>query len=113
MKRGDYVSLVDSALQEGRPFEAALRLGLKAVLCSPQFLFLDEPGGESISQHALASRLAYFLWSSMPDGELFSLATQGRLGQPEVLRGQVERMLDHPKAQELTTNFGGAVARSA
>jgi hypothetical protein len=102
-----YVSLVASALNADRPFEEALRLGLKGVLCSPEFLFLDEPGREAISQHALASRLSYFLWSTMPDRELVSLADDGRLDQPGILREQVERLLSDPKAEAFTTNFVG------
>ena len=112
-----YMALVESALADGRSFEDALRLGLKGVLCSPEFLFLDEPlakpdesptrSTETISQYALASRLSYFLWSSLPDGELLSLAYQGKLNQPQVLRTQVERMLSEPKAAAFTTNFVG------
>ena len=100
-----YVSLVQSELAGGGSFEAALRLGLKAVLCSPEFLFLEEPGRDAISQHALASRLSYFLWSSMPDAELLSLADQGRLDDAEVLRGQVDRLLNSSKAKAFTVNF--------
>ena len=100
-----FVSLVESKLDAGDSFEGALRLGLKAVLCSPEFLFLEEPGEDVISQHALASRLSYFLWSSMPDAELLSLADQGRLDDPTVLRGQVDRLLNSPKAKALTVNF--------
>ena len=99
--------MTSAALDEGRSFEDSLRLGLKAILCSPHFLFLDEPGHDRISQHALASRLSYFLWSSMPDDALTSLADQGLLENPEVLRDQVERMLDDPKARALTDNFVG------
>ena len=100
-----YVGLVKSELDAGGSFETALRLGLKAVLCSPEFLFLEEPGRDAISQHALASRLSYFLWSSMPDAELLSLANQRKLDDPEVLRGQVDRLLDSSKAQAFTVNF--------
>lgn len=102
-----FVNLTASALQDGRPFEDALRLGLKGMLCSPEFLFLDEPGREFISQYALASRLSYFLWSSLPDRELLSLADEGRLNHPDILRQQVERLLKDPKANAFTTNFVG------
>ncbi len=102
-----YVELVETALAEGRSFIDALRLGIKALLCSPDFLFLDEPGDPRIDQHALAARLSYFLWSSMPDQELDRLATEGRLGDPETLRRQVERLLNDPKAKSFTTNFTG------
>ncbi len=102
-----YVNLVATALAADRSFPDALRLGLKGILCSPEFLFLEEPGDDIISQHAVASRLSYFLWSSMPDNELLSLAEQGRLTDPVVLRGQVERMLGDPKASALVENFVG------
>lgn len=100
-----YAELVRTALADGRSFEASLRLGLKAVLCSPDFLFLDEPGEEVISQYALASRLSYFLWSSMPDAELMELAAQEKLADPCVLGEQVERMLSDPKSLAFTENF--------
>lgn len=102
-----YVSLVKSALDQGRSFESALRLGLKGILCSPEFLYLDEPGRKRIGQSALASRLSYFLWSSMPDDTLLSLAKDGKLSKPDVLRKQVERMLKDPKAKAFTVNFVG------
>lgn len=103
-----FLELVDHALQEGLPYEKALRRGLKAVLCSPQFLFLEEPADDDrISEHALAVRLSYFLWSSMPDAELKALGDEGRLSDPQVLRTQVERMLRDPKAVALTDNFAG------
>jgi mono/diheme cytochrome c family protein len=99
------LSLAKSELDSGGSFEAALRLALKAVLCSPEFLFLEEPRGDVISQHALASRLSYFLWSSMPDEELLSLAVAGKLEDPMVLRAQVDRLLNSPKANAFTVNF--------
>lgn len=102
-----YLGLVESALAEGRSFEQSLRLGLKAILCSPEFLYLEEPGRDTIGQYALASRLSYFLWSSMPDEELLSLASEGRLNDPAVLRSQTERLLNDPKAQAFTENFVG------
>jgi hypothetical protein len=102
-----YVALVTLALDKGRSFETALRLGVKGVLCSPEFLFLDEPGIESVDQHAIASRLAYFLWSSMPDAKLLALADQGKLANPKTLRSEVERLLKHPKSKTFTTNFVG------
>ncbi len=101
-----FVALVAKSLEMGQPFEAALRAGYKAVLASPKFLFLREPIGP-LDDHALASRLSYFLWSTMPDEELTVLAAKGGLRQPEVLRGQVERMLKDPKARAFTENFTG------
>ena len=91
--------------EQGRGFEPALRVALKAVLCSPEFLFLDEPEGAVLNQHALAARLSYFLWSSKPDAQLTQLAGAGRLRG--VLAEQVERMLRDPKAEAFTENFTG------
>ncbi len=101
------LALVRSSLDAGNPFEKALRSGLKGVLCSPEFLFLEEPGDDRVSDHALASRLSYFLWSSMPDAELFALARAGRLREPEVLRQQVERMLGDARSKRFTEDFTG------
>ncbi|MCO8125024.1 DUF1592 domain-containing protein [Stieleria sp. TO1_6] len=106
-----YLSLCETALADGRSFDDALRIGLKGILCSPQFLYLDEPTEpqteEVIDSYALASRLSYFLWSSMPDDELLSLARQGTIAEPAVLHRQVERMLNDPRAAALTDNFVG------
>ena len=101
---------VSAALDQGRPFEEALRLGLKSVLCSPGFLFLEEPVDSStsrITDAALASRLSYFLWSSQPDELLLKLAATGQLHEPAVLKAQVERLLDDPRAAAFTENFTG------
>ncbi|HXT59623.1 MAG TPA: DUF1592 domain-containing protein, partial [Pirellulales bacterium] len=83
-----------------------VRAGLSAVMVSPRFLFLDERPGK-LDDFALASRLSYFLWSTMPDEELLMLAEEQRLSQPEVLHGQVERLLKDPKAAAFTENFVG------
>lgn len=97
---------VKAKLDAGHSFEQALRVGLKAVLVSPHFLFLREKPGK-LDDFALASRLSYFLWSSMPDEELLTLAEQRTLGRPDILCGQVERMLRDPRAASFTENFVG------
>jgi hypothetical protein len=105
-----YVALTSAALDAGRPFMESLRVGLQAMLCSPEFLFREEPAAgdaTQISQHALAARLSYFLWSSLPDDELLSLANAGRLAQPDELRRQVERMLADEKSRRFVENFTG------
>lgn len=101
-----FVALAAKSLELGQPFEAALRAGYKAVLASPKFLYLREPA-VSLDDYALASRLSYFLWSTMPDEPLLALAENGTLHQPTVLHAQVERMLNHPKARAFTENFTG------
>src|SRR4029078_11386519 len=89
-----FVDLVKKKLAEKQSFEQAVRVGLKAVMVSPEFLFLREKPGK-LDDFALASRLSYFLWSTMPDEELFILAEQKKLGDPATLHAQVERMLNH------------------
>jgi mono/diheme cytochrome c family protein len=101
-----YLALVQAALDQNRSFEQAVRIGLQAVLVSPEFLFLREKPGP-LDDFALASRLSYFLWSTMPDEDLLALAEQGTLHKPDVLRGQVDRLLAHPKAAAFTENFVG------
>jgi len=107
---GLHLAHVTAALDAGRPFEEALRLGLKSVLCSPGFLFLEEPadsGTSHITDEALASRLSYFLWSSQPDEPLLKLAAARKLHEPAVLRVEVERLLKDSKATAFTENFTG------
>ncbi|MEI8213973.1 MAG: DUF1592 domain-containing protein [Planctomycetota bacterium] len=101
-----FLARVQSKLDENYSFEQAMRVGLKGVLVSPSFLFLREQGPK-LDDFALASRLSYFLWSSMPDEELFQLAAANRLHEPDVLREQVERLLSDPKAKAFNTNFTG------
>ncbi len=100
------LSLVEQRMAEKYTFEQAVRVGLAAVLVSPDFLFLRERPGR-LDDFALASRLSYFLWSSMPDEPLLALAESGKLGDETVLRGQVDRMLRNPKAAAFTENFTG------
>jgi hypothetical protein len=101
-----FIGLVKSRLERGYKFEAALRVGLKGILCSPDFLYLAATPGK-LNDFDLATRLSYFLWSTTPDDDLTALAAKGELGKPEVLRAQVERMLASPKAHAFTVNFTG------
>jgi hypothetical protein len=83
-------------------------VGLKAILVSPKFLFLrEDAGANQLDDFALASRLSYFLWSSMPDEPLFQLAAENKLHEPDVLREQVERLLSDPKSKAFNQNFTG------
>jgi hypothetical protein len=107
-----FVSLAKQAFDDGLPFEMALRRGLKGVICAPDLLFLEERTLDSehrgtIDDYSLASRLSYFLWSSMPDGQLLSLADRGELHKPKVLRAQTERMLSDPKSARFVESFTG------
>lgn len=99
--------------QQPGGFEQGVRRALTAMIASPRFLYRIEalpegaaPGSiHELEPLDLASRLSFFLWSTIPDDELLALAEAGNLGQPEVLRGQVERMLRDPRAATLASNF--------
>ena len=107
------VDVYDLARNNELNHPAALGLTLKAVLVSPQFLFItpakktesDEPI-VLLDDHQLASRLSYLLWSAPPDAELAALADKGELHKPEVLRTQVERLLKHARSRALFDGFG-------
>jgi mono/diheme cytochrome c family protein len=91
-------------------FEGGVRDSLSAILASPHFLYRAEAadplgGVRTLSDLELASRLSFFLWSSLPDEELLKLATESRLGKPDVLAQQVGRMLDDPRATSLSEDF--------
>jgi hypothetical protein len=105
------MALYESARADGGTFDAGIEQALRLVLASPKFLFRVEtpptaPGGVAqVSDLELATRLSFFLWSSIPDEELLKVAEQGRLDQPAVLQAQVERMLRDPKSRALVDNF--------
>jgi len=104
--------------QDGRAqgdFESGIQAAIEALLVSPEFLFRierDAPAAGASAPHRvsdveLASRLSFFLWSTIPDAALLQLAEQGRLKDPAVLEQQVRRMLDDPRADTLVSNFAG------
>jgi hypothetical protein len=96
-------------------FDKGIEFGLQRILSSPQFVFRferdprrgDPTDPYRVSDLELASRLAFFLWSSLPDDELLELAARDRLSRPATLRAQVERMLADPRSAALTQNFAG------
>ena len=106
---------VDMAVADGQSVEQGIGLAIQAMLVSPHFLFHierdlypNDPGRmHRVSDVELASRLSYFLWNSMPDEELLSLAERRRLNVPEVLDAQVKRMLADPKSEAMAENFAG------
>ena len=107
----ELVQFAASVQADGTKWEAAIQQAIKVILCSPKFLFRleldDRPQGPepyTIDEFQLASRLSYFLWRSMPDDELFELASQNQLTAN--LEAQVKRMLADPKATELARDFG-------
>ena len=99
----------------GGSFDDGIEAALQRVLVDPEFVYRSEqepaglPAGKSyrVNDLALASRLSFFLWSSVPDDELIDLASQGKLRNPAVLEKQVRRMLSDPKSEALITNFTG------
>ena len=114
----EHVSVLIDFFEQGKArggFDEGIRIGVQRILSSPQFLFrferdaADAPADRArpIGDLELASRLSFFLWSSVPDDELLDLAARGRLSRSGVLAAQVERMLADPKAAALTKNFAG------
>jgi hypothetical protein len=112
-----YVALVERVQRESGSLAEGLAVGIQALLVSPDFLFRierDLPGKPSaprvaqpITEHELASRLSYFLWSSLPDDELQRAADQGELRNRQMIESQIRRMLRDAKARALAQNFGG------
>ena len=104
-----------AAGREQAGFDQGLQLALERLLASPEFLFRIERDPQEVAPHTayrvssleLASRLSFFLWSSIPDDELLEVASRGALQDPAVLEHQVRRMLADPRAEALVTNFAG------
>lgn len=109
-----YLTLYTAAAKRGEPFESAIKVPVQAMLVSPYFLFRAEYGVEAeerdglrpLNDHELATRLSYFLWSTMSDEELGRLADEGKLRDPDVLEAQARRMLRHRFSKELGKQFG-------
>lgn len=101
------MQVVDTRIKAGHPPFEALKDGLKATLCSPGFLYLAEPDAtdQKLSAHALASRLSYFLWATMPDDELRRAADNGTLLREDILQAQTRRLLASPRANEFVTGL--------
>ncbi|MGH9254907.1 MAG: DUF1592 domain-containing protein [Vicinamibacterales bacterium] len=108
------LALYKTGAQNGG-FESGVRLALQKILVSPDFVFraeVDPPGAApgtiySISDVELASRLSFFLWSSIPDDQLLAVAESGRLSDPSVLQAQVRRLMSDPRSEALVKNFAG------
>ena len=104
-----YTNVLNSELAAGESFPAAYRAAMIAILASKNFYYLEEGSPterrQTLNDWELASRLSYFLWSSMPDEDLSAAAASGVLHQPEVLRSQLQRMLRDPKAQRFNEVF--------
>ena len=109
------IVLFSEGRKDGGSFEHGIEMALSGLLVSPRFLYrspaLPEGGNVNeiyeLSDIDLASRLSFFLWSSIPDEELLLIAEEGNLKKPEILSAQIDRMLTDPKARALVDNFGG------
>jgi hypothetical protein len=104
--RKQYVERVAERLKSGDCFESAMRWAYRAALCAPDFLYHVEPAG-ALDDHALACRLSYLLWNSLPDDKLTGLAREGKLKSAAVLRTEVDRLLADPKSQRFVEDFLG------
>ncbi len=110
----DLMSFYQKGRNEGN-FDTGIEMALRRVLADPDFIFRKEPEPSSVkpgqryrvSDMELASRLSFFLWSSIPDDELLTVAEQGKLKDPAVLDAQVKRMLADSRSSQLVTNFAG------
>ena len=113
------LAIFDQADHNGEKFERSIQLGIEAILVSPYFLYKVEVNRSrpslikrktdavrALSDFELATRLSYFLWSSMPDDELYELVRKKALNKDDVLEAQTKRMLKDPKAHALAENFG-------
>jgi Protein of unknown function (DUF1592)/Protein of unknown function (DUF1588)/Protein of unknown function (DUF1585)/Protein of unknown function (DUF1587)/Protein of unknown function (DUF1595) len=105
-----YLALFHAARKHNEPFEASVFFALRGALVSPLFLFRTEPPNTTteprpLDQYAMASRLSYFLWGSMPDEFLFDIAAAGKLQEPEVLRELVRRMLRNDRSLDFAQRF--------
>ena len=99
-----FLPVILGAMKSGSTFAEAMLAGYTAVLCSPTYLYLQEKPGR-LDDHALAARLAYFLWNSPPDAQLRRLAAAGTLHEPKVLREQTERLLADPRSARFVDTF--------
>ena len=104
LEMSPYVEFALSRLDAGKSLKGALRSGYRALLSSPRFLYFTENTGK-LDDFSIASRLSYFLWNTMPDQKLLTLAKKDNLSKPSVIKKQVERMLNHSKAESFVKNF--------
>ncbi len=99
-------AVLEHADETGTP-QFAWHYAIRRLLCSPEFLYREADGAEILGDFDLASRLSYFLWSTMPDEELLELAAAGRLSEPEVLSQQTARMIADPRSHQFVKHFTG------
>jgi len=103
-----YIRFVNGKIESGTDRATAIQSGIAAILASPRFLYLDEGNEDAAAElnpYQLATRLSYFLWSSVPDSELLRTVSEGKLMEPDVLQSQVERMLTDPRSDAFVRHF--------
>ena len=103
-----YVAFIRERIENGEAHATAIKFGLAAILISPRFLYLDEGNeeiGEKLTQHELASRLSYFLWGTMPDEKLFSVASSDKLTSSDMLGAETDRLLRDDKCNAFVEHF--------
>ena len=104
-----YLKVIEGELAAGENFRSAYRAAMAGILTSKNFYYLEEGSTaqrrDKVNDWELASRLSYFLWGSMPDDELFAAAQSGRLHEPDILRGQLARVIGDPKGKRFTESF--------
>ncbi len=99
-----FLPVIERALEAGHSFVDAMVAGYAGVLCSPEFIYLQEAPGR-LDDHALAARLAFFLWNGPPDAELRAAADRGKLADEGELRRQTTRLLDDPRSRRFVDAF--------
>ncbi len=100
-----YTAIAHRLIAEQTPFHEAIWAAYQAVLCSPDFLYFQENAGPTLDGVAMANRLSYFLWRSMPDEALLRAGREEKLRDPQVLQAQVERLLDDPRSARFVNDF--------
>ncbi len=99
-----YLKIAGQRYEDTGNFVSALRVGYRAILCSPRFMYFYETPGQ-LDDFAIASRMSYLLWNRGLDGELWGLAAKGKLSDPTVIKKQVQRMLEDPRGRQFVVDF--------
>ena len=107
---GRYISYLESELKNGKPFKDSMKKLITAIISSPRFFYISEQKNSNLktqplSPYEMATRLSFFLWSSIPDDELLRVARDGTILEPKIYESQVSRLLESPKSKSIAENF--------